>query len=519
MTIRAAVPRDSVRGHASLFARGLMFAVLAGLCGIFVAQLHLDWSLNPSYSYGWVVPFLAAYSLWNRWSSRPEPAPLRSRVVAFALVGLSAVLLLPLRVFAKANPDWRLVSWAVGFSLVATALALFFVAGGVRWARHFAFPVLFCLVAIPWPSQFEQSIVQQLMRIVAGISADLLNAIGIPALQRGNVIELTNGVLGVEDACSGIRSLQASLMLSLFLGEFYSLRWPRRFVLVAASAVVAFVFNVGRTFFLSAMANYKGIESLEHLHDPAGMVVMIGCLAALWAVSVVLARGGSQDVLPGSASDPVFSRPMLIGVAAWLCLVEGGSELWFDARERQVPVASQWAIAWPNDARTKDIPIPKGAGDLLNYNEGRAIEWDDSAGRRWNLFFFKWLPGRTAALSVKVHRPDICLPASGFTSLGEPRFELLQVNGVSLPTRAYRFLGGANPVHVYYCYWDGTVFRDKQEMIEEDWTMRGRLKRVFSGRRERGAQTLELAVWGELDDASADAAAKSELSRLLVQQH
>src|SRR3954466_3974893 len=115
MIITTAAPRDSVQGDASAFSRSLMFVVLAGLCGIFVAQLHLDWSLNPSYSYGWVVPFLAGYCLWGRWSSRPDPSPLQSRTLAVALVACSAALLLPLRVFAKANPDWRLISWALGF--------------------------------------------------------------------------------------------------------------------------------------------------------------------------------------------------------------------------------------------------------------------------------------------------------------------------------------------------------------------------------------------------------------------
>ncbi|HEY0368862.1 MAG TPA: hypothetical protein VGC85_04650, partial [Chthoniobacterales bacterium] len=128
------------------------------------------------------------------------------------------------------------------------------------------------------------------------------------------------------------------------------------------------------------------------------------------------------------------------------------------------------------------------------------------------------LPGQTAARFVKIHRPDICLPASGFVSLGEARPELLQVNGVSLPARAYGFQDGALPVHVYYCYWDGTVFRDTQEMIEEDWTLRGRLRRVLSARRDRGAQTLEIAVWGEPDEAAADADVNAELQRLLVKE-
>lgn len=50
-------------------------------------------------------------------------------------------------------------------------------------------------------------------------------------------------------------------------------------------------------------------------------------------------------------------------------------------------------------------------------------------------------------------------------------------------------------------------------MIEEDWTVRGRLKRVWSGRRDRGAQTLEVAVWGHDDDDAADADLMAQLTR------
>jgi len=43
-----------------------------------ITQLHLDWSYNPSYGYGWSVPFLAGYLFVRRWSSRPEPHPFAS---------------------------------------------------------------------------------------------------------------------------------------------------------------------------------------------------------------------------------------------------------------------------------------------------------------------------------------------------------------------------------------------------------------------------------------------------------
>ena len=162
-----------------------------------------------------------------------------------------------------------------------------------------------------------------------------------------------------------------------------------------------------------------------------------------------------------------------------------------------------------------EVPIPEEASNLLRYDEGRSVSWEDDAGKRWNLFFFKWLPGRTAALFVKVHRPEVCLPASGMVAVGAPKSELLRIGDLVLPTRAYRFDDNGVPLHVYYCYWDGTVFRSTEEMIQEDWTFSGRLRRVWRGQRERGAQTLEVAVWGYEDDASAYEQLKRQLLPLL----
>ena len=96
-----------------------------------------------------------------------------------------------------------------------------YLAGGNSWLRHFTFPILFFLVAVPWPTSLEQIVIQGLMRIDALINVEILTAIGIPAVQLGNVIEVGSGFVGIDEACTGIRSLQATFMVSLFLGEFY----------------------------------------------------------------------------------------------------------------------------------------------------------------------------------------------------------------------------------------------------------------------------------------------------------
>src|SRR4029078_10432291 len=104
----------------------------------------------------------------------------------------------------------------------------------------FAFPILFFFVAVPWPSQIEQPLIQGLMRADAAINVEILNLIGMPAVQMGNLIEVGSGVVGIDEACTGIRSLQATLMVALFLGEFYDLSSIRRIILVLVGLGIAF---------------------------------------------------------------------------------------------------------------------------------------------------------------------------------------------------------------------------------------------------------------------------------------
>jgi exosortase len=492
------------------------FAIaLAALWSALVVHLHQEWTLNPSYSYGWSVPFLAGYLFLRRWSTRPAASAF-PRNFAIGLLVLAAALLLPLRLIAKANPDWRLISWTLALVLVAITFALLLLTGGRPWLKHFAFPILFMLVAVPWPTQLEQQVVQQLMRAVSAVDVELLNACGITALQQGNVIQLANGWLGMEDACSGIRSLQSSLMVSLFLGGFYDLPAFRRVLLVGAGVLLAFIFNLIRTFLLAWVGATYGIESIDAWHDPAGFGVLFGCLFSLWGVTLWLKRGTADSATVPSAVPVAFPRVVLIALVVWLVTAELASEAWFRFRPGHRNVAAQWTVAWPADGnQLRDLAISKEAVNLLRFNEGRGMAWQDESGKHWNLYSFKWLPGQTAARFVKVHRPEICLPASGLVAVGEPRPELIRFGEAVLPFRTYRFDDHGRPLHVFYCYWDGTTYESIQQMVEEDWTARGRLRRVWHAQKDRGAQILEIVVWGFEEDEAAERAIRLELDRLV----
>jgi hypothetical protein len=46
---------------------------LAGFWLIVARMLSPQWSVYSQYNYGWAVPCLCAYLLWQRWPNRPEP--------------------------------------------------------------------------------------------------------------------------------------------------------------------------------------------------------------------------------------------------------------------------------------------------------------------------------------------------------------------------------------------------------------------------------------------------------------
>lgn len=481
-----------------------------------VSRLRFEWSVNPQYGYGWTVPFLAPFIFWRRWQTKPSPEKAAGRAVVI-LLSLGAILLLiPVRLIQEANPDWRILSWAMAIAAVLVSLGGIYLAGGARWVRHFAFPILFFLVAVPWPTQFEQIVIQGLMRMVALINVEVLNLIGISAVQMGNVIELHSGYVGIDDACTGVRSLQATLMVSLFLGEFYDFTLIRRLILIAAGALLAFLCNLVRTFLLVYVGAERGIDAIKSWHDPAGLTILTACLFGLWGVSMFLSRGQKPlTKSTGSAVAHPLPKLLLVSLLGLTIAAEVATQAWYGYHEAHAAKVEQWNVAWPENAQNwKSIPVAEQAQELLRYNEGGGGTWSDESGHAWTMYFFKWLPGRTAGLFIKNHRPDICLPASGMTLRSGAQNKLFEINGVRLPIRSYVFENGSALLHVYYCYWDGSP-PESAPQDQENWTAAGRLEAVRRGKREVGTQMLEIVAVGYNTEAEAENAVREQLSAVI----
>jgi exosortase/archaeosortase family protein len=428
-------------------------------------------------------------------------------------------------------------------------LALIWKIGGKPWLMHFAFPVAFIFVAVPWVSPIEGPIVQGLMRVVAFIASETLNLCGIPAQLEGSVIRVNTGLVGVNEACSGVRSLQTSLMIGLLFGELKRLSIPRRFLLICAAAATAFVANCIRTFFLVWIAATRGLTSEGRWHDVAGYSIVAATFVVTLTAAALLGRKSSHihDIAePDSQEGHKLSWrqavPLSWGVTAlcWLLVVELGVHFWYRVHERDFVQGERWTVRWPESAPGfRDVHIDAGMQSTLRYDQGRQVAWlvpelaPGGAAERapiCSILFFRWNPGGASILRARSHRPDVCLPDVGWHQASDHGVRNYAVAGkFALPFRHFSFERTGSPgdpssfAEAFFCmredfFHPGPQQFDLNNQTPSNWMARERWHAVLSGLRNPGQQVLELVFVSSrpLDPAAVEQRFATDIQRIVV---
>jgi exosortase len=587
----------SREGFPVAFALSVLFlaALWFGLC----RELSGEWSVNEQYNYGWFVPFFALYLFWLRWQDRPTPEvrsqklEVRSRLVA-AFIGIPALfLLLPVRLFEIATPEWRPLGWIHAASVATLTLLLIWYAGGpaaAGWLRHFAFPVVFIFVAVPWPTAVEVPVIQGLMRLVARVAAETAMLLGTPAQVEGNLIRVSTGLVGVNEACSGIRSLQTALMIGLLFGELKRLSILRRVALVAGAVAIALLANFIRAVFLVEVAATESFSEVSRWHDIAGYTIIALVFVGTMGLAYLLGRKKATVVAEPALSDsrmgvppaeiwelqparlPLqFAAPYLAAALCWLLFVEIGTAAWYRVHETNLVSAARWSVRWPEQSPNfRKLKIDPEIRGVLRFDEGEAAAWTLTSsatsenaplakafgvgeptgsgtqvnGTRKNtisclLFVFRWKPGRNSALLANLHRPDVCLPASGWTQVADGGVRNYPVTGLfELPFRHFEFqraFGDPPPqtAHAFYCLSEDRASGPSSALARRslgkggshganspsmsgsrsEWTRAERVREVLEGRRHLGQQVIEAIFITSEPSSAADA--ESHLRELI----
>lgn len=481
------------------------WAALAALWLPLLWRLHFVWASSADQAFGWAVPVLALYLATERWRDRPPAAGSAGPLAAGFLVVGALVVLLGIPVL-EANLFWpRAQWWTAGGALLATAAALA-LAGGWRWSAHFWFPALFVTTALSWPTAVHDAVVGGLGGVNAWLAAEISSLLGRPALATGNVIEVGTGFVGVDEACSGLRSLQAVWMVAWCFGELFRLRWPRRLALVALALLTAFAGNVVRTVFLTWEAAKGGAAAVSGWHDPAGEIILVVTLAVVALLGWRASRTGGRRAAGTPAAPGIWQLPRAV-VGALLVtglLASAGTEAWYRWHEHRAPApAPLWRLA-TDDPAWRPVGVPAAALDLLGEPAHDGFAWSGPGGERGLAYVFRWDGDIVRAGAAELHNPRICLPAVGAVLDARLAPARIEVAGRVLAFQVYRFDTMNGVEYVFFGIWDGNLgaMRPAGGPLSDD-PAAFRLRLAWRGRRRADLAHVTFVTAGIPSDSLA----------------
>jgi len=503
-----------------------LLALIVGYAWVLLLwHLSVFWRVLQDYEYGWAVPPLLVILLLRRRKQLPAAQP-ANEFGSLAGIALCVAALLPLRVILDGNLDWRIGMWVLAAITIALTLLAVNVIGGKAWVRILAFPMLFILTGVPWPGHVEIPLTTGLMRFGAFIATELLNLFGIVADQQGSVVETAAGLIGVDEACSGIKSLQTMVMIALFLSDFTPLRGLYRFWMVFLGAILAMVTNLIRIIVLAFIGTQGGSQAVDSWHDITGSLAFgVACLFL-----IVLAR-----FLPGTRSKPKsadlpaaeagevardrqlgqrpFFRLVLAGCVLWLIGAEALRFWWFQSN--QPAEGRRWTAIWPESGvNQQPVKVSDSIRGQLQCDVGDAMSWTREPGTKWIGYFFEWKPGVKAYFARSQHAPEICLPATGRRLLQDLGYFDYQVGKIAVRIRHEVFEDETGPINVFFIM-DGSAVRNVDEQLKAD-SVSGRLRSVWQRSKEADRRSMELIGVGYTSPEAAEERAKEWFSEIIT---
>ena len=403
-------------------------------------HLAAEWSADEQYRYGFGVPFLAAWMAWRRFPGPIQPAPPR---LIWCLVITGALAMLTLgEALRWHDPLWRFTGVALTAAATLLGIGWLHRLGGRPLVRRQLFPLLFAATAVPWPVPVELWTISHLATAVTDIATSAANLLGVAALQHGNTIELANGTVGVDDACSGIQSLQATLMASLFLGEFFALRTAGRIALTIAGAAISFVTNCGRVLALTLLAHSRGPAAAMEWHDAVGGTATACAFGLVLAAAVLLPRS-SAATMPAAARTGPVRMPEGVAVFAIVLAIPLAALAWFSHFENSHSGKYfTWSISdahLPSGWTATFVAPAKTVRTGLRFSEWQSFQLRNPEGATAQVIRLAWKPGTRLPSFVTNHTPAVCMPSAGWAQSAPPFLLTLKIRGAELPCAAYPF--------------------------------------------------------------------------------
>jgi len=244
--------------------------------------LHYKYSQQDSYySHGYLIPFVSAVIIYL---GKGKLAEVEKTIDSIGL-GLIVFALVSHIVGTIAD-----INFFSGFSMFFYILGASLYLLGREATKHIAFPIAFLLFMFPIPDAVLNYLGLPTKYLATAFGLKIIDLIGIPTLQEGFRITLTNTSLVVGTPCNGMKSLISFAALGVLFVHFADLKVWKGLIILGCIYPMAVLLNGLRIAILVYIAANYGMEKASaesYLHDLSGMVVFVlGFLALLVFVRI-----------------------------------------------------------------------------------------------------------------------------------------------------------------------------------------------------------------------------------------
>ena len=268
----------------------LLAALLVVLYHSVAVKLVTDWYELPDFSHGFLIPFFAAFLIWdNRKKFRSTPIAPSWAGTVLVVLGLLALLLGRL----GADLFFQRTSFVVLIAGIVWTLL------GKPMLRKSIFVLFVILLAIPLPTIVFNQITFPLQLRASEFASDILPLFRVPVLRDGNIIQLPAMPLEVAEACSGIRSLMSLFTVAVIYGYFLEKATWRRVVLALSALPIAVTANVARIVGTGLCVQYWDPEkALGFFHEFSGWLMFLVSLSCLYLVHLAMRVAAGKEEGP-----------------------------------------------------------------------------------------------------------------------------------------------------------------------------------------------------------------------------
>lgn len=240
------------------------------------ALLHLSdvWSKREEYSHGFIIPFIAAFFIYQ---NKNELSQVEFNGSWFGYLLISVGL-----IFAIVG-DMTTIFMVVQYAMVLTFAGVLYTYLGYMAFKYVVVALLVLLFMIPLPEFLYDNLSQELQLLSSDIGVRVIRLFDISVYLEGNVIDLGVYKLQVVDACSGLRYLFPLMCFGFICAYIFKAPlWQRAIIFFTTIPITVFM-NSFRIGVIGVLVNYWGIKHAEgFLHDFEGWIIFMACVGVLF---------------------------------------------------------------------------------------------------------------------------------------------------------------------------------------------------------------------------------------------